>query len=441
MRNAFGMIGLLLVGAAAVGQDKPVDPKEQAKEFVQLLVKEDFAGAAKGFSARVLSALPADKLQAVWKDLRAKVGDFKEQKGVRTESAAPNVAVIVTCQFEKMLLDLRVVYDKEHKIAGFLIQPGTSTEYKPPAYVKTSAFRETEVTVGGGKTALPGTLSRPVGEGPVPAVVLVHGSGPNDRDESVLATKPFRDLAWGLASRNIAVLRYEKRTRVYGAQLQSEKDCPTLQEETIDDAVAAVALLKKTDGIDRQRIYVLGHSLGAFAAPKIASMDKDIAGVILLAGNSRPLEDLVVEQFTYLFSLEGSLTEEKKKQLDTIKQQAARLKDPKLSPDTPAKDLPLGMPARYWLSFRDYRPAEVAKTIQQPMLILQGERDYQVTMEDFDGWKKALAGKKNVTLKSYPELNHLFMVGSGKSKPEEYMRPGNVAQVVVDDVAAWIRKK
>src|SRR5262249_14762224 len=152
----------------------------------------------------------------------------------------------------------------------------------------------------------------------------------------------------------------------------------------------AVALLKKTDGIDKQRIYVLGHSLGAFAAPKIASMDKSIAGIILLAANSRPLEDLIVEQFTYLFSLDGGLNEEKKKQLETIKQQAARLKDPKLSPDTPAKEMPLGVPARYWLSFRDYRPAEVAKTLKQPMLILQGERDYQVTMEDFEGWKKAL---------------------------------------------------
>jgi fermentation-respiration switch protein FrsA (DUF1100 family) len=170
-------------------------------------------------------------------------------------------------------------------------------------------------------------------------------------------------------------------------------------------------------------------------------MDKDIAGIICLAGNSRPLEDLIVEQFTYLFSLEGELNEEKKKELETLKQQAARLKDPKLSPETPAKDLPLGLPAKYWLSFQDYRPAEVARTLKQPMLILQGERDYQVTMEDFQGWKTALSGRKDVTLKSYPELNHLFMTGQGKGKPAEYLRPGNVAQVVVDDIAAWIEKK
>jgi dienelactone hydrolase len=434
------MVGLLLVGAVALGQ-QPVDPKEQAKEFVQLLVKEDFAGAVKGFDAKMAGVMPADKVQAMWKSLLAQVGAFKEVKGVRTEDVAGHVAVMVACQFDKAVLDFRVVIDKEQKIAGLQIRPATSTEYKPPAYVRADAFRETEVTIGSGTTALPGTLSRPVRKGLVPAVVLVHGSGPHDRDESVGATKPFRDLAGGLASKNIVVLRYEKRTKVYGAQMQTEADCPTLQEETIDDALAAVALLKKTDGIDKQRIYVLGHSLGAFAAPKIASLDKGIAGIILLAGNSRPLEDLIIEQFTYLYSLEGPLTEEKKKHLETMKQQAARLKDPKLSPDTPAKELPLGLPAKYWLSFRDYRPAEVAKTLKQPMLILQGERDYQVTMEDFDGWKKALAGKKNATLKSYPDLNHLFMVGSGKSKPAEYMKAGNVSQLVVDDVAAWIGKK
>src|SRR5262249_20474617 len=106
MRNAFGMVGLLLAGVTALGQQKPVDPlKEQAKEFVQLLVKEDFAGAVKGFDAKVLAAMPADKLSAMWKDLLGKVGAFKEVKGVRTEDVPGGyVAVMVTCQFEKAVL-------------------------------------------------------------------------------------------------------------------------------------------------------------------------------------------------------------------------------------------------------------------------------------------------------------------------------------------------
>ena len=76
-----------------------------------------------------------------------------------------------------------------------------------------------------------------------------------------------------------------------------------------------------------------------------------------------------------------------------------------------------------------------------PMLILQGERDYQVTMADLEGWRKALSGKSGVTIKSYPTLNHLFMPGEGKSKPSEYEQPGHVADVVVDDIAAWIRQR
>jgi len=88
----------------------------------------------------------------------------------------------------------------------------------------------------------------PEGKGPFPAVVLVHGSGPQDRDETIGPNKPFRDLAWGLASQGIAVLRYDKRTKVHGAMMAGAVEQFTVKEETIDDALAAVALLRGTDG-------------------------------------------------------------------------------------------------------------------------------------------------------------------------------------------------
>ena len=115
------------------------------------------------------------------------------------------------------------------------------------------------------------------------------------------------------------------------------------------------------------------------------------------------------------------------------------MKSAKLSEDTPKSELPFGVPARYWLDLRGYDPAMSAKELSKPMLILQGERDYQVTMEDFAGWKKALGSRKDVTFISYPKLNHLFMEGVGKSTPAEYSVPGNVANVVVDDIVKWIK--
>jgi fermentation-respiration switch protein FrsA (DUF1100 family) len=103
-----------------------------------------------------------------------------------------------------------------------------------------------------------------------------------------------------------------------------------------------------------------------------------------------------------------------------------------------SSDRYFGIPALYWLDLRNYSPIDSVKLLRQRILVLQGGRDYQVTAVDLANWQKALAGKKNVTFKSYPALNHLFMEGTGKSTPDEYMKPGHIPQAVIDDIAAWI---
>jgi uncharacterized protein len=314
--------------------------------------------------------------------------------------------------------------------------------FKGPPYARPAAYREVDVVVGkGGNWPLPGTLTLPVGEGPFPVVVLVHGSGPADRDETLGPNKPFRDLAWGLASQNIAVLRYVKRTRQHGLWMVLKGNI-TIKEETIDDAVTAVALLRTRKEIDPRRVFVVGHSLGAFAAPKIGSEAPEVAGLVMLAGNSRPLEELLLEQYPYLISLKGKVTAADKAWLERSQKQLERVKQGKFDKKTPNRDLPLGLPASYWLALKAYDAPATAAKLKKPMLVLQGERDYQVTLADFNGWKKALVGRRDVTFKSYPALHHLFMVGKGKGKsvPAEYYQPDHVAREVVDDVASWIKK-
>jgi hypothetical protein len=164
-------------------------------------------------------------------------------------------------------------------------------------------------------------------------------------------------------------------------------------------------------------------------APRIGALDRDLGGLIILAGNTRPLEDLLLEQLAYVGTPEEQISE--------IEAQVARVKNPDLSLDTPASEL-LGVPASYWLDLRGYDPAEAAKNLPQPMLILGGGRDYQVTGADFDGWQSALGDRQDVTLTFYPDLNHLFMTGEGMATPAEYERPGNVAQGVIDDIVAWV---
>jgi dienelactone hydrolase len=250
----------------------------------------------------------------------------------------------------------------------------------------------------------------------------VHGSGPNDRDESEGGAKIFRDLAEGLASRGIAVLRYEKRTRQYPQQCAADANF-TVNRETVEDAVRAVALLRTQAKIDPARVYVLGHSQGGYLAPRIMRRDPKIAGFVVLAGNVRPLEEGFIDQVEYLASLKGNLTAEDQEKLAAIK------KNPLAG---------MNLPTPYLADLKGYRPDVEAKSLNTPMLILQGERDYQVTMKDFALWKSALDGRPNVTFHSYPKLNHLFIAGEGKSRPEEYKEQGHVDEQAVADIANWI---
>jgi dienelactone hydrolase len=266
---------------------------------------------------------------------------------------------------------------------------------------------------------------------------LVHGSGPNDRDESIGPNKPFKDLAWGLATRGIAVLRYDKRTTVYPKAFLDPENPFTVREESVDDAVAAVGLLRRTPRIDAAQVYVLGHSLGGMLIPRIGVRLPEAAGFIILAGATRGV-DAILDQIRYIAALDGTWSEEEHKQYSEYQEAAAKIK--RLTPeDRLGRQAYMGAFAAYWLDLQDYDPPREARRLQRPLLILQGERDYQVTTEDFRNWKSALEGTAGVSFKLYSALNHLFMAGKGKSSPAEYQRMGNVNQRVIEDIAAWIR--
>jgi dienelactone hydrolase len=216
----------------------------------------------------------------------------------------------------------------------------------------------------------------------------------------------------------------------------------TVQEEVIDDALSAVQLLRQTPGIDPGDIYVLGHSLGATLAPRIGQQDSSIAGLIIMAGLTRPFEDAVLDQYTYIHNLSGSMSEGQKVELEQLRAKVARVKDPNLSDQVPAKDLPLNINPAYWLSIRGYQPAEVAKSLEMRIFVLQGGRDYQVTKEgDYPAWQNALRNKNDSKLKLYPKLFHLFIEGEGPSTPQEYIVEGHVSEEVIQDIARWIKNK
>lgn len=409
-------------------------------KFIQLLSTGDFEGAQSMSSQLLLGALSRSglTLQSFWKKLTEQVGVLKQIKRIKSGTEQGYQIAYVGCEFERATLDAKIVFDKEMKVAGLQFLPYVDElSFKVPEYAKTENFVEIECTVGKDEWQLPGILTMPKGEGPFPIVILVHGSGPNDRDETVGANKPFRDLAWGLASNGIAVLRYDKRTKVYAQQYVRMIDTMTIKEEVIDDALAAIDLAKTFEKIDHRRIFLLGHSLGGTVAPRIAVQTNELAGVILLAPASRGLYIVnALKQYEYIFSLDGKIDEQESKQIQELREQIERIQNRQLK----ESEVLLGASKAYWEDLLEYDPLETAKTLRIPILLLQGARDYQVTIEDYQMWQEALKEKQDATLKLYPDLNHLFIAGTGPSTPHEYQQPGNVSEQVIKDISDWIKK-
>ncbi|MDX1387586.1 MAG: alpha/beta fold hydrolase [Acidobacteriota bacterium] len=413
--------------------------EEIARVFVTLLSEERFAEAVERYDETMKAALPEPGLRTTWEKMLLSTGAFQKQVAVRTEKIQGYDAVFVTCKFERIYLDIKVVLDRERRVAGLFFHPAAppaeKEEESAQEYARPEGIRETEIVFGDPEWRLPATLTLPAGEGPFPAIALVHGSGPHDRDETVGPNKPFRDLAWGLAARGVVVLRYEKRTLEHRSLMAGETGL-TVKEETVDDAVAAAGLLRGTDAIRGDAVFVLGHSLGGMVVPRIAAADDEIAGFVILAGATRQFDDILLEQTEYLMSWDGVVSDAENEEFEKVAAEIGRLRA--LKAEDPVSGLILGAPASYWLDLLGYEPHEAARAIERPLLILQGERDYQVTMADFEGWKETLSSRDDVTFKVYPGLNHLFIEGKGKPGPAEYSKPGHVSEQVIDDIAEWI---
>lgn len=417
--------------ASAVPEAPMETDESRARSFVAELEQHHFAAATADFDAAMRAALPEAKLAAVWAALEAQAGALQKIDSVAVTDASGARVALVKATFARSPILLRVVFDAGGRVSGFFVAPGdTATSWTPPPYAKLGAFEERRIAVGS-SPALPGTLTLPSGANHFPIVVLVHGSGPNDEDETIGAQKPFKDLAWGLASRGVAVLRYDKRTRVAPAGVRTQK------QEVDDAAHAAVALARSLPGVDPSRVVLLGHSQGGYLAPRIAKDDPSITRVVVLAGSTRPLEDSLVAQLRYLQSLRPN-NPKLKEAVANAERVKRQIESPSLKPDDTVDMLGVKLPGAYFLEVRGYRPAAVAAKLRVPVLVLQGERDYQVTVDgDFAGWKAALARDKRATLKTYPGLSHDFVRGEGPPSPADYEKPGHVEEQVVADIAAF----
>jgi hypothetical protein len=302
----------------------------------------------------------------------------------------------------------------------------------------TGAVSSRDITIGSGKWVLPGTLTLPASSAAAPAVVFVHDAGPHDRDSTYGPNKLFKEFAEGLASRGIASLRYDKRSYVHMAAMATLGQYTT-KDETVEDALAAVTALKSVPGVDARRIFVAGHGLGGMLAPRIAAADPSIAGLVILAGGVRPLDVSIIEQLQYLADADGIISDAERRSLEDARatmDAVAKL----TAPDVEAGIVLAGAPAAYWLDLRGYDPPRVAASLKQRILVMQGARDYQVSLADYDRWKSALGGRQTASFRLYETLNHIFLPGDGRSLPAEYYQPGRIPAEVFADIAEFITR-
>ncbi|MGW8267390.1 MAG: alpha/beta hydrolase [Longimicrobiales bacterium] len=441
-RPRSGSTALLLVGIA-MSLPFPLsaqDPGLQADrwnraaiDWVTLLRTGDFEAAGSRVDPAVPEgAMSPSQLETIWAQLSAQLGNLVSLDPGSVEPFQTYQRANLQAVFDNAEVVLRVVLNPDLQISGFFVLPPKPPAYEVPAYVDEESFTEAEVTVGSDPWALPGVLTLPRGGGPFPGVVLVHGSGPNDRDETVGGNRPFRDLAWGLASRGIAVLRYDKRTRVHGSALPADLG---LEAEVVEDALLALDLLRGREEVDEDRVFLLGHSLGAMLAPDIGLRDGRVAGVSVLAAPLRPFLEVLRSQLEYIGSLENDPSSPARIQLDSLLAEVGRAESGEMGPE----ETLLGVRRAYWAEVERLEPLEAARRLSAPIFILQGGRDYQSTTEDFRLWEQGLAGKGGVRMKLYPSLSHLFTPGEGTATPEEYStQVKHVDEEVIRDLSDWI---
>ena len=318
---------------------------------------------------------------------------------------------------------------------GFV--PAVATPPAAPAAASgPAAFVERDLTFPSAGMQFPATLCLPAKlSGKVPLLVLVQGSGPHDRDETVGANKPFRDLAHGLAAQGIATLRYDKRTFAFPASLDPKN--VTVKEEVIDDAVAALNFARSLPEVDSALTFVLGHSLGGTLAPFIVELVPEARGQILMAAAARPLDELLLEQITHQMKLGGKSDEEIQKEITDLRIAFARIR----SGEAPNDEIVFHAPAIYWRDLFFHDPRQALATTTAPVLILQGGKDVQVGKADYDLLVRAAAALPAAQRDSrlFPSLNHLFIPVEGESTGQEYNQPGQVAPEVIQAIAQFVK--
>jgi dienelactone hydrolase len=397
-----------------VAEAIPNDVETAARQTVANLASGDYSAVTAHFDNTMANSLSTDQLGETWESTVAQAGYYLETVSAESFTQDGYYVCLVTTRHETKGIVSRIVYNKDMQIAGLFF---TYTDNKSELITG-----ETAVTVGTEYT-LDGVLAMPSGAEKVPAVVLVHGSGPSNKDESVYGIKVFKDISAYLAANGIAVLRYDKRTYTYAAKLSPDI---TVEEETIEDAILAGKLLARNERIDSAKIFVVGHSLGGMLAPRIVDESSGVfAGAVIMAGSPRSLSDIIYDQNMYFISLADEAERDALiKQVDDAKPY-------------------YGLPQGYIDEMNAHPVKDYLLSTDKPFLILQGGKDFQVFPDrDFAEYKRLVGDRSNFEFRLYDNLTHLFTASTMEIPTTvDYVEGAHVDTAPLEDIVKWIRAR
>ena len=400
---------------------------ELSKKLALQMNEGEFKETHDNFAPIMKLQLTTDVLQEAWDESVADMGNYKNIREINEEISGAGTVVYVILDYDNSGIQVLFSYNTDKKLGGLWISfaPYDSVTYD-------GSFEEIKISLGDSKNLIEGVFTLPKNVKNPPVAILVHGSGNHDADESIGVNKPFRDLANGLARKGIAVIRYKEN-------VPKSFDEFTIQDDSLDGAAHAIKYAQNCGKVDKDKIIIIGHSLGGMMAPKIAADNKEVDGIVSLAGSPRRLEDIILDQVSILNKADKSISDVVYKlALAQAKAQVKKVKDLKES----SSESILGYPASYWYSLNQVDTPSLVKELDIPIFIAQGSEDFQVYADiDYVEWQEVLKDKDNVTFRLYDNLNHLFMTANGRMDTTEYNIKGTVEQKVIDDIAKWILKK
>lgn len=419
------------VASAQTSQsDKSEDLSEQMISFFSSIGESinsgELSGAYEHFSQELKNSMPQELFAQTFEQTVSGLGEVHPWNGSVTLTDG---RCELSFRYDVTDLVATLTFDRDNyrEIKGIWLN------YRYYPHSVDGVFSEKEITVGSGDGSVKGILTLPAqSEGKLPVAILIQGSGQSDMNEQVGQVYPFRDIAQGLASHGVASIRINKR---FWEKPELAGNDITIYDETIDDISAAVAEVLSHEELDENKVFLIGHSLGAAEAPLIASRNDRVRGIVFLAGSPRHLADIITDQNRTALKAAGLTDEECNIQMAQVESIADTVKA--LEKDDGKTYF--NAPASYWISLNEMYSGDPLSRLELPMLFLQGEEDFQTDPDkDFQAYKDIMAGRDNCSFISYPGLNHLFAPSDGQHNENEYLSPAAVDGKVIEDIADFI---